>query len=357
MKKDPSRSNYKWKADASGLRCQLALQRKDATAEVVFVTAKQRWGWQFRLPPMFVNGPQPSALACSLNAAKAACEAIAEGIGESRHAGPHLIREGGEHVRPRLRHHRWKAVMPGYYQLRPQHGHAMAEVSFSDSTSAWTWYFGNLPEEWWGEGLPPTGMAVSMELAKAICEVIVAGTVESRPAIEEQLVTLASFKTIPFKHGRAWRESGERKAFERKINFRFPAELVEAYGEWNGGSIDGYFVFDTAICKEMCGSTFFSLLDVEPEEDGFKDSILAAVQKSPFLKKYALDEIPFIPFAAVGASRDSEERKNPYNVPSLLAFERKTKSVFLLSGYKNRKVFLAKSWKDFASMAEVVLEE
>ena len=348
MGKKSSENDDKWTVDASGGH-QLLLRRKDAVAEVAFVKARQRWGWKFSLPPEFESGPQPSALACSLEAAKAACEAIAAGIGELGH--PEEI------ARPQLQNHRWRTILPHYFRLAPRHGRYVASVSHSDSTNTWMWYFADLPREWWGKGLPPNGMAISMELAKAVCEIIVAGTVESQPRVEEQLVALASLKIIPFKHGRMWSGSEERRAFERKINFRFPTDLLDAYGDWNGGSLDGYFVFDTAICKEMCGSTFFSLGDIDAKEDNSEESILTAVRNSALLKKYPLNEIPFIPFAEVGASRAAEERRNPYNVPSLLAFERKTKSVFLLSGHKNRKVFLAKSWKEFASMAEVVFEE
>ena len=326
--KEKSSHGFRWTTDASALQHRLTLHQRDAKAEVTFMKAQERWLWRFELPAKYDNGPTPSSFAFSLAAAKAICEAIATGIGEDESAGK---------LNFKLQDVRWKAMGSMYLELRPRHGRPTAEVSFSDSTKQWAWYC-RVPAGRDTE-VAPTGLAGFKETAKSICEAIMAGTSNPQTAAKEKLVTLASFKKIPFKQGRAWRGPVERNAFERKINFRFPTDFLGAYGDWNGGSLDGYFVFDTAICKEMCGSTFFSMLDLEADEDQFSDSILRAVENCPLLKKHPLNEIPFIPFAKAGASRAAEERRNPYNVPSLLAFERKTKSVFLLSGNKNRKVF------------------
>ncbi|HET6250637.1 MAG TPA: SMI1/KNR4 family protein [Tepidisphaeraceae bacterium] len=350
MKQKLPRS-YQWKAAASGLQHTLRLPRSKGRVEITFIPRKKRWCWRFELPASWWEGNTPTALARSLPAAKAVCEAIALGIGEY---GP-TDRAPGDSANPPLRHHRWKALIKDYLQLRPKSGQYVASVSLSDRPSpCWHWYIHDLPEEWFSKGaLLPDGYAVSKETAKAICETIVRGTIESQAPAERRPLMLGSFKKIPFKHGVGWKTPDTLKSFERKMKFRFPADLIESYGRSNGGSLDGCFVFDTAVCNEMRASKFLALLDLEPEKDDYNDSILTAIQNHRALKKYALNKVPFIPIAEVDGSLAKDEADNPYNVPSLLALERETKAVVLLSGHNNRKVRLAKSWKSFAAIAEV----
>jgi hypothetical protein len=157
-----------------------------------------------------------------------------------------------------------------------------------------------------------------------------------------------------FQYGRQWIDENDRSTFEGFIQFTFPVSYLRFLGNWNGGSLDGFLIFDTPVCLELVASKFLSLLSPRRKPNRFTEDILSEVHANPALRHYRVEEVPFVPFALVDGSMSNEESENPYNARSVLAFERERKGIYLLSSYRGSVIPVATSFSKWLAAANYV---
>jgi hypothetical protein len=156
---------------------------------------------------------------------------------------------------------------------------------------------------------------------------------------------------IPFKHGWVMKPA-EVSEFARRVNFPVPAEVLAAYGRWNGGSVDGWLVFDAPGCTQLAVTKFLSLRIPPDGRDPGGDSALTEVQKNPRLAAQPPDRLEFLPLAIVQGSVSEQEKDNPLNCRSVLALRRDAgTALFLLDEKTGKPLKVADSLADLLGRA------
>lgn len=148
---------------------------------------------------------------------------------------------------------------------------------------------------------------------------------------------------IPFKHG--WAMKGEDiRRFERKAGISVPADVIHVYGAWNGGSIDGWLVFDVPQCEKLAVSKFLSFRNSPDGHDPAGDFVVTELTTNTYLSTQTFEKLDVVPIAVVGGSISTKEQKNTLNCRSVLVFKRESgASIFLLSGSDGRMIKVADS--------------
>lgn len=164
-----------------------------------------------------------------------------------------------------------------------------------------------------------------------------------------ETISMAKNNPIPFKTG--WvMVKDDIEAFTRQTGFSLPPDIIAAYGRWNGGCIDGWFVFDVPSCEKLAVEKFLSFRPASGQPDPMGDFATTEIKNNPHLSGQRIEQIELLPFAIVDGSVAPKEKSNELNCRSVLALKRGMGAqVFLVSGKDGRSIKIAESLVDLLS--------
>lgn len=150
---------------------------------------------------------------------------------------------------------------------------------------------------------------------------------------------------IPFKHGYALGDE-DYSRFEQATLFKLPESIIAAYGRWNGGALDGWYVFSVPQCRDLAVGSFLRFR-------GYHDSnneidALSEIQRNAWLSLRNDKLFDVVPFAIVEGSVSDDEENNALNKRSVLVFKRGGgDSVYMVNGATGELLLISSSLQEF----------
>jgi hypothetical protein len=157
---------------------------------------------------------------------------------------------------------------------------------------------------------------------------------------------------IPWKHGLGRLSDDELAKGEAILDFKFPDDWHQGYGELIAGAMDGWLVFDCVACSKLAVGGFLGPFDPDTREHVFDESLFRRMAASPYLMRFAPSEAPHIPIAVIDCSFDEREQENPWSRGCFLAYERASRLLHVLRSSDGKSVALGMGFKEWVLSCE-----